>query len=140
MSKPAEGGAPSLLNTMKLEHCAMPDSRQPFRTSNGMEGVLSEQEWEFVLAPSQKKEYAERGGDFRAEHPEWCRQALPLGVFELRMAQVNRKLAAKGLAQLIKEEVVGGRLYTGRAPATRTRWPTSPGRRVLVCQTDGRRK
>ena len=47
-----------------------------------------------------------RRRDVRLPRP----QALPLGVFELRMAQVNRKLAAKGLAQLIKEEVVGGRL------------------------------
>ena len=107
------GGAPSLLNTMRNDHCAMRDSATPFWTSNGMEDAVSKEEWEFVVAPKRKKEYAERGGDFRSKHSEWCRQALPLPLYEARMARVNDKLQKAGHEPLIKEELVGGRLYTG---------------------------
>ena len=66
----------SLLKAMEAEHCTSEDSKQPFDTSNGITGVTSATEWEFVVEPNAAPEhYAERGGNFRAEHPEWCRQA-----------------------------------------------------------------
>ena len=46
---PIRGGPPSLLNTMRADHCAQPDARLGFRTSNGMEDVTPELEWEFVV-------------------------------------------------------------------------------------------
>ena len=68
----------------------------PFDTSNGIEGATSKLEWEFVVAPvieDQDSPYAERGGDFRTAHREWCRKPEPLSVFEKKMADaVNSRL------------------------------------------------
>ena len=103
----------SLMQAMRFEHCRQNDSAVPFNTSNGMEGVTSEKEWEFVTNPQEKFQYSERGGQFRDEHPTWCRRPLPLHDFEERMRGLNKKLDANGHTQMVVEELVGGRLYTG---------------------------
>lgn len=78
-----------------------------------------------MVAPSRKKAnenhpeaYPERslGVNFREKHREWCRQALPLPLYEERMRLLNLQLEAKGFAILMLEELVGGRLYTGELP------------------------
>ena len=69
-----------------------------------------------VVAPVEDQDgrYAERGGDFRTAHREWCRKPEPLSVFEKKMAdEMNPKLVKAGQAPLTKEELVAGRLYTG---------------------------
>ncbi|EOD32716.1 hypothetical protein EMIHUDRAFT_230507 [Emiliania huxleyi CCMP1516] len=107
----------SLLKAMETEHCTLKDADEPFDTSNGIEGATSKLEWEFVVAPvieDQDSPYAERGGDFRTAHREWCRKPEPLLVYEKKMAdEMNPRLVEAGQAPLIKEELVAGRLYTG---------------------------
>ena len=103
----------SLRQAMRFDHCRSNDSAVPFKTSNGMEGVTSEKEWEFVTTPQENYDYSERGGRFREEHPTWCRKPLPLDNFEERMRELNKKLDANGHTQMVVEELVGGRLYTG---------------------------
>mgnify|MGYP003327693504 CR=1 FL=1 len=67
-----------------------------------------ERDWNRV-----KTAYKERGGGFREEHGEWCRQAIPLSVYEEKMEEVNATLVSKKHTPMVKEELVGGRLYTG---------------------------
>ena len=107
----------SLFKAMQTEHCAEKDAEVPFDTSNGIEGATSKLEWEFVVAPVVEDpdgRYAERGGDFRTVHPEWCRKAEPLSVYEAKMAdEMNPRLVEAGQAPLTKEELIAGRMYTG---------------------------
>ena len=103
----------SLLKAMAAEHCGKGDCDMPFNTSNGMEDVTSKEEWEFVVEPDAGKEYKERGGGFREEHREWCRRAILLSVYEEKMEEVNAMLLSKKHTPMVKEELVGGRLYTG---------------------------
>ena len=110
----------SLLKAMEVEHCGKGDCDMPFTTSNGMEDVTSKEEWEFVVEPEDGKAYKERGGGFREEHPEWCRRAIPLDVYEKEMERINAMLESKKHTPMVIEELVGGRLYTG---PVRARWP-----------------
>ena len=108
----------SLLNTMKAEHCDQADAMEPFNTSNGIEGVTSKMEWEFVVQPDTTATepgsmYKERGGDFIATHREWCRVPTALTVYEEKMEEKNVELEEQGQTPLIREELVAGRLYTG---------------------------
>eukprot|EP00325_Prymnesiales_sp_UTEX-LB-985_P002783 CAMPEP_0174705770 /NCGR_PEP_ID=MMETSP1094-20130205/8869_1 /TAXON_ID=156173 /ORGANISM="Chrysochromulina brevifilum, Strain UTEX LB 985" /LENGTH=1050 /DNA_ID=CAMNT_0015903971 /DNA_START=465 /DNA_END=3614 /DNA_ORIENTATION=+ len=103
----------SLFESMRSEHCDMPDSLKVFNTSNGMKDVTSKQEWEFVVKPDGSTAYPERGGGFREEHPNWCRKATELNVYAAKMEDMNRKLARRGHTHMIQEELVAGRLYTG---------------------------
>ena len=103
----------SLLNAMRLEHCGQEDSAAPFETSNGMEGVTSVKEWEFVMDPKADFEYSERGGRFVDMHPEWCRKPRSPEVFQEKMAELNAKLESKKHTRMVLEELIGGRLYTG---------------------------
>ena len=102
----------SLLSAMEVEHCHRPDSSTPFSTSNGIGGAVPSVEWEFVAKPdiSQPDRYVERGGSFRQDHPSWCRKPEPLDVYEGKMQVVNGKLVKAGHSELIKEELVAGRL------------------------------
>lgn len=87
-------------------------------TSNGCKTTAAV-EWEVVCAPKKEgKEgyaYPEREG-FREAHPDWCRSIVPLdgagGMMERMEAAANAKLRADGHSELIREELVGGRLYT----------------------------
>ena len=109
----------SLLKAMEAEHCTREDSGRPFDTSNGIKGVTSATEWEFVVQPNAAPgHYAERGGNFRAEHPEWCRKPLALSVFEERVRHKNAELkeAKQAEVELIEEELVGGRLCAAPSP------------------------
>ena len=105
----------SLLNAMASEHRDQVDADLPFSTSNGVVGTTSAREWEFVNDPNVEstERYAERGGTFRETHPDRCRKPTPLAHYEEQMRRLNDELQGDGLAPLILEELVGGRLYTG---------------------------
>ena len=123
----------SLMNSMAAEHCEAKDSRTPFDTSNGVEGATSETEWQFVVDPSAAGEYVERGGTFRAEHPDWCRMPTPLAVYKQTMeTEINPRLEAAGQPPLTEEELVGGRCYTGPMCAAACAGPRVTGRRCSV--------
>jgi hypothetical protein len=102
----------SLLKAMEAEHCTRLDKNKEFNTSNGVSGATAEREWEFVFNPdtSRPGRYVERGGDFRKDHPSWCRKPELLSVYQEKMADVNRRLDDAGQSRLIDEELIAGRL------------------------------
>ena len=101
---------------MEREHCNLKDAMLPFDSSNGIKGTTSAMEWEFVVSPdtssSAQNKYAERGGDFRQLHPNWCRRPKPLSIMEEKMHLKNEELERAGQTKLVIEELIGGILYT----------------------------
>ena len=83
------------------------------RTNFQRQGVTSEKEWEFVVAPQLDVKYVERSGDFRELHPDWCHKLVPPAELEVRMSAVNERLVAAGHTEMVVDELIGGRLYTG---------------------------
>ena len=121
MSKEHQGedAVASLFKSMDNDHCAMADSKELFETPNGMTSK-SCIEWEIVVDPkpqpaglSEVELYPERSG-LRESNPEWCRKPMPLAtLMEDMKNNCNMKLAKDGHSEVMKEELVGGRLYTG---------------------------
>lgn len=121
MSKEHQGeeATASLFKSMENDHCAMPDSNELFETPNG---TISKSciEWEVVVDPKPQPAglpedalYPERTG-LRESNPEWCRKPVPLATLMENMKNnCNMQLAKDGHSEVIKEELVGGRLYTG---------------------------
>jgi hypothetical protein len=109
-------GQPTIRKAMENEHVSMKDSPITFTSSNGVT-TDSITEWEFAYKPTRKfGQYPERKG-FEEEHPEWRRHPKPLAEFleegGLLEVEANAKLRAEGHAEVILEEVLAGRLYTG---------------------------
>ncbi len=101
----------SLRNSMEQEHTGEKDAKSEFTTSNGVT-TTAETEWEAVIAPRPQM-YPERRG-FREQHPEWCRVLKPLEeMINTMETDCNRRLRDDGHTEMIIEELVGGRLYTG---------------------------
>ena len=91
------------LQGIKFEHTESPDANIKFITSNyGLETTPS-QEWEFVCAPSDKKEYP------GTTHNSG--QLLHLRKVENIDEILKRPMAVK--SSLRKPEAIGLRLYTG---------------------------
>ena len=97
-----EGG--SLKRAMESEHCTRPDSEKKFDTSNGMTGVTSEGEWEFVNKPEKNREYASRGRP---------REPIEFAEFTSKMKAKNAELALREHPPMEENELRAGRLYTG---------------------------
>ena len=97
----------SLLKGMEAEHNERPDSKTVFVRSMNKKEATPMQEWEIVLTPVEGTKYSSGRtiGDDNS--------ALPLEVILERMRAKNLELRAKGHTELVKEEVVGARLYTG---------------------------
>ena len=108
-----EDSVPTLIRSMENEHCQMSDSDSWFDTSNGMT-TKSKIEWEFLIRPrAESIAYPERKG-MREDNPQWCRVGIPLDALEQVMeVECNVKLRKEGHSEMIKEELAGGRLYTG---------------------------
>jgi hypothetical protein len=71
-----------------------------------------------VTEPHKDTAYPEREG-LREQHPEHCRKPKTLELMLQRMeVDCNEKLRAAGHSELIKEELVGGRMYTGPVRVT----------------------
>ena len=97
---------------MHSEHSARPDSETPFLRSvggqlgaSGATYATPKEEWLLVVEPEEDKQYGSG------------RVGTPLAVYEALMREKNAALASKRHAELIIEEVVGARLYTGCALA-----------------------
>ena len=105
-------GAPSMvpLDGMEREHCAEDDSDEPFTTSNGMT-TTSRDEFEFVVRPQPGKNYPERR-DLQLK-PKLRRQPLPPEALDEVRRIKNKQLRAAGHSELMVEEQIAGRLYTG---------------------------
>ena len=102
----------SLFNMMEYEHIGDKDATSSFTAPNGTT-TTSEVEWQFVCLPEARDAYPERQG-FREHHSQWCRSPKPLAeLMELMESHANERLRAGGHSEMIVEELVGGRLYTG---------------------------
>ena len=66
------------------------------------------------MNPNKGKAYPERE-DMRSQ-PQHCRRPLPPEAFAERLAERNSKLRALGHPELMLEEQIAGRLYTGPSP------------------------
>ena len=110
---------------MRREHCDVDgESRKEFSTSNGMKGVTSEAEWRFVVdAKKNKQERAALRHNLRLQ-----RKPVPVSDLAKEMENQNEKLRAAGHDEMIVEEVLAGRLYTG--PMCKSRWPI---RQIRTC-------
>ena len=123
----------------------MKDSDISFTTSNRCT-TDSATEWEFAYRPRVEggrrptgadatySAYPERGGI----KPEWHRKPVPVhayleegGALE---TEANAKLRAEGHSEVILEELLAGRLYTGWVAVARARIRLAPGLAALgVC-------
>ena len=102
----------SLFNMMEYEHTGDKDATSSFTAPNGTT-TTSEVEWQFVCCPEARNAYPERQG-FREHHSQWCRSPKPLAeLMDLMESYANERLRAGGHSEMILEELVGGRLYTG---------------------------
>ena len=117
---PGEDALASIIKAMENEHCVQADSDIEFRTPNGMSAIAS-REWEFVTSPHLddnpeefgRERYAERDG-LRETNPALCRKPIALEGLKERMEKhANSRLRQDNHSELIVEELVGGRLYTG---------------------------
>ena len=112
MYKGPQHAEKSLFNTMEYEHTAEKDAKDSFTSPNGTT-TDAETEWAVVCAPQQSVLYPERAG-YREAHPGWCRVVTPLeAMLQAMEERCNVRLRAGGHSELIVEELVGGRLYTG---------------------------
>ena len=113
-----EEGVATILMGMQVEHTLEKDCSDFFTSSNGVT-TTSQIEWDFAYRPTERvylreeEEWPERKG-FKDAHPNWCREYRSLDdLMELLEVKANSKLRAEGHSELIKEELLGGRLYTG---------------------------
>jgi hypothetical protein len=110
---------PKVAETMEDEHTQRADSDQPFRTGNYGTETTSRVEFAFVTEATPTA--LDRLG--RTEWPAETdatlklrgrsRQPLPLQAFDQELAALNETLLRLQQPLMTREEVVGGRLYTG---------------------------
>ena len=114
---------PNVLEAMEADHLRGCDCDDEFTTGNYGVTSTSRVEWHFVADPAGGLEHLGRE-EWPAESEEMlpnrehCRRAEPLEDFLSQMEGKNARLRAAEQPELIKPEVLGGRLYTGCAPAT----------------------
>ena len=85
-----------------------------------MKGVTSEAEWRFVVdAKKNNQERADLRDDLRLQ-----RKPVPISDLAKEMEKKNEKLRTAGHDEMILEELLAGRLYTG--PMCKSRWPIRP--------------
>ena len=123
----------SLFNTMEFEHTCDKDAKVKFSSPNGMT-TTTEREWEIVVHPDmEENNYPERVG-FREHHPTWVRKPERLETMLQVMEEVcNSKLRLSGHSEMIVEELVGGRLYTGIHSEAQTRGQLPAARAPRAC-------
>ena len=125
---------------MRAEHQKRADSAVEFTTGNYGVTTTSSLEWLFVVEPSESA-LRRMGRQAWASEDEGkmpdrshCRQPESLEAVLERCAAKNALLAKQGEPQVIKEEAVAARLYTGpvRAAPLRVR---SLAPRTIRCST-----
>jgi hypothetical protein len=111
---PEETSLATLIKAMENDHCSMVDSKDEFTTPNLIIST-SVTEWEFVAKPKVPKAGENMVYPERDNMPaNQRRRPIALQTMEDRMEEIcNLKLRKDDHSELIKEELVGGRLYTG---------------------------
>ena len=104
----------SFYKQLEHEHCTSPDSKDPFRTPQTKDKFIPipSTQWWYVVDPRQ----AEDDGTFHLKQKG--RNDEPLSHYETKMAEVNRKLDKGGHTNMVVNELIAARLYSGpmRAP------------------------
>ena len=109
---------PNLHIAMRLEHCTAADSADEFMTSNYGISTTPEIEWYYVVDPQagltqlQRASYPQETRDIEDDHKRSANPS-PLGELLPRLASKNGELRQRGEPELLEEELVAGRLYTG---------------------------
>jgi hypothetical protein len=102
---------PKILQGMKAEHCFRGNRDKKFTTSNYNVTTMPESEWEFVVEPKIGYQYPHTPKE-RSQWPTDCGWRGECGreIESLDQIMTRPEVTRAGLS---KEEVIGGRLYTG---------------------------
>ena len=102
---------------MRREHITSADSKWKFTTANYLLTTTPEIEYVFVTAPESGLFFLglEAWPAETVDMPSGADKRTPMStaVLELHTAEVNERLAKIGGRQLLEEEVISARLYTG---------------------------
>jgi len=112
---------PMVQHGMKSEHCTAVDSDEEFVTSNYKTRTTSKIEWHFVAEPNDETFLASISGKWPADDtPPRCadgnlyeRSPDPPSKFADKLREVNDELKEAGEPEMLMEELIGCRLYTG---------------------------
>jgi NLR family CARD domain-containing protein 3 len=109
---------PELHETMRAEHSHRIDSNRRFTATNYGVETTSAKEWLFVDSPDEVSVHNTNGQprwavETKLEDPDHRRAPLPAERLHELMKEKNAQLENIHQAPLIKEEVLGSRLYTG---------------------------
>ena len=108
---------PNLRLAMRTEHCGSADSKFEFTTGNYGITTTPEIEWHVVLDPAsglkalKRTEYPTETHD--CENKRGVTELKPIDDFLPALKEKNEKLKEMEEAELLKEELITGRLYTG---------------------------
>ena len=109
-----EDSPATLLRSMEGDHTRGDDAQLEFVTTNGTT-TRSAIEWEFVTYPQKRPEvpYPERHG-LRESDPACCRVPRTVDeMMEIMEIEANAALRQGNHSEMIVEELLAGRLYTG---------------------------
>jgi hypothetical protein len=104
---------PRVRHAMKQEHSVRADSFELFTTSNYSMETCAETEWRFVAEPESSNNWPSEGRPALVSGQPCVRSALPLSALEGAMHTKNCSLRASSQTEMILEEAIAGRLYTG---------------------------
>ena len=110
-------GPPLLFNgkldeSMKQEHTARDDSSLEFTSSNGVT-TTSATEWEVVMTPEPGRDYPDRSGFVASDVRRRARNLVPIEELRPAMEQQNKRLKELKQSEMVMEELIAARLYTG---------------------------
>ena len=105
---------PKVFEDMVNDHCNKPDSQVEFTTGNYSVVTTSEVEWKFVVEPEAPLKWPVEERLMNDEKMKsHMRKLLPTETLERRMQQQNVRIREIGGDVLTRNDVVGGRMYTG---------------------------
>ena len=139
--------SPSLHVSMEREHCREADSRDTFTASNYGVTTTAETEWWYVVDPDSKRLESLKLSRWPEEThgiETNCRRSTEGQVptlFARRLQEINAELSHLKEPQLVFEELLGGRLYTGPVrrchhcliSATAATWQPTTTRQHYTC-------
>ena len=104
---------PKVREAMEAEHTKRADSHEEFTTGNYGVTTTPEQEWWFVADPERDGVVWPVEEKLLEAQPDVMRKPLPLAELLARRDEVNQTLRAQKEPELVEEECIGARSYTG---------------------------